>query len=470
MDDQSVSRFWDNFISKLMIYGVKANVLKWHVQHAEQFIKGLHGRRLGMLTASDLDQYLRDKGRNPRLKDWQFRQLVLSLQVLFMELVKSSWASAYPWQQWLDGARTLPADHVTVARDYDTSVLPEMKGEEAAPYQKTFTGIIQKLKLTFPAHVERLLTELRMRQCSIRTEQAYIQWLARFVCFHHMRDPADLDPEAVRSYLEHLVVKRGVSSSTQNQALNAIVFFYKHVLQQEKLEIGLFAHSTRPRKLPVVLTHDEVQQLFPALTNPTMRLMAKLLYGCGLRLMECIRLRVLDVDFGYQQIIVRNAKGGKDRVVPLPAKLQEPMRKQLHDVEILHREDLANGFGKVYLPDALARKYPNAPGEFKWQYVFPASKISTDPRSGAVRRHHIHENGLQKAIKLAADKIALNKKVNCHSLRHSFATHLLGSGYDIRTVQELLGHADVSTTMIYTHVLNKPGITVTSPLDLLPVD
>ena len=203
--------------------------------------------------------------------------------------------------------------------------------------------------------------------------------------------------------------------------------------------------------------------------------------------MECVRLRVLDIDFNYQYIVVRNAKGGKDRIVPLPAALMEALRNQLQEVRKLHTEDQAAGFGQVYLPDALARKYPNAPGEFKWQYVFPATKISTDPRSGAIRRHHIHENGLQKAIKTAADKIGLTKKVNCHSLRHSFATHLLESGYDIRTVQELLGHADVSTTMIvapgvlppatlahpcasYTHVLNKPGVTVTSPLDLLPTN
>lgn len=195
--------------------------------------------------------------------------------------------------------------------------------------------------------------------------------------------------------------------------------------------------------------------------------MAGLLYGCGLRLMECVRLRILDVDFGYQHIVIRNAKGGKDRVVPLPGRLNEALRDQIKAVEKQHQDDLACGLGAVYLPDALPRKYPNAEKELMWQYLFPSSRVSVDPRSGKTRRHHVHENNLQKHIKRAAAAAGLSKRVNCHALRHSFATHLLESGYDIRTVQELLGHADVSTTMIYTHVLNRPGVTVTSPIDVL---
>lgn len=226
--------------------------------------------------------------------------------------------------------------------------------------------------------------------------------------------------------------------------------------------------SKKPRRLPVVLSRDETHKLLLAIDNPTQRLMANLLYGCGLRLMECIRLRVYDIDFTYQQIFIRDAKGNKDRIVPLPQRLIDPLRGQIDKVKILLREDLAQGFGEVYLPDALARKYPNAAKELGWQYIFPSVQLSADPRSGKIRRHHVHENGLQKHIKKAARDAGIIKRVNCHCLRHSFATHLLEAGYDIRTVQELLGHADVSTTMIYTHVLNKPGVSVLSPLDRLP--
>ena len=259
-----------------------------------------------------------------------------------------------------------------------------------------------------------------------------------------------------------------MSGSTQAQTLNAIIFFYKKVLAREVSDNIQFARSSKPKRLPVVLTSTEVMQLFNGIKNLTYKLMANLLYGCGMRLMECVRLRVLDLDFGYQQILVRNTKGKKDRVVPIPRRLVEALQNQIEKVKRLHAEDMEEGFGAVYLPDALARKYPKAEQELKWQYVFPSSKVSTDPRSGKVRRHHVHENGLQKYIKQASEQAGINKKVNCHALRHSFATHLLENGYDIRTVQELLGHADVSTTMIYTHVLNKPGVTVTSPLDVLP--
>lgn len=282
-----------------------------------------------------------------------------------------------------------------------------------------------------------------------------------------MRDPAELDDTDMAAFLEDLVVNRHVSGSTQNQALNALVFFYKHVLKNDTIELGAFAHSRKPRRLPVVLTRDEINRLLSSLDNPRSKLMAGLLYGCGLRLMECVRLRILDVDFGYQHILIRNAKGGKDRIVPLPNRLNEALREQIKFVEQQHKEDLACGLDGVYLPEALSRKYPKAEKELMWQYLFPASRVSVDPRSGKTRRHHIHENGLQKHIKRAAAAAGLNKRVNCHALRHSFATHLLESGYDIRTVQELLGHADVSTTMIYTHVLNRPGITVTSPIDIL---
>lgn len=431
------------------------------------YIDAHPGRRLASHTRADVERYLEDKGRNARLKDWQYQQLVRALQVLFVELLKASWAVGIPWQERITAARALPVNHATVARDYDLSVSSDVKPAGGVPDQHPSTGAIGRFQAAFPVHARALVAEIRLRQYSIRTEQTYLQWLTRFAGYHKFRDPAALDSAAIVDFLEYLVMSRKVSASTQSQALNALVFFYRQVLKREDLALGPFAHSKKPRRVPVVLAREEVARLLNGIGNPTALLMARLLYGCGLRLMECVRLRVLDIDFAYHCIIIRNAKGGKDRRVPLPDVLREALRAQLECVAQLHAGDLAKGFGSVYLPDVLARKYPNAPREFKWQYVFPASKISSDPRSGAVRRHHVHENGLQKYIKTAADAAGLNKRVNCHTLRHSFATHLLESGYDIRTVQELLGHADVSTTMIYTHVLNKPGVTVASPLDLL---
>ncbi|NOY67726.1 MAG: integron integrase, partial [Gammaproteobacteria bacterium] len=313
----------------------------------------------------------------------------------------------------------------------------------------------------------RLVLTIRIKHYSTRTEQAYVSWFCRFIAFHDFSDPAALPSSAISRFLEYLVVSRNVSSSTQSQALNALVFFYRYILNMENIDVGEFSFAKRPRRLPVVLTKEEVYALLRSIKNPKYRLMANMLYGCGMRLMDCLRLRVQDIDFGYQQILIRNGKGRKDRVVPLPASLADELRLQIDRVAELHKKDLKAGYGEVYLPDALTRKYPKAAIDLIWQYVFPAGRISSDPRTGIVRRHHVHESNLQKQIKSAAKNVGLTKRVTCHTLRHSFATHLLESGYDIRTVQELLGHSDVSTTMIYTHVLNKPGISVTSPLDAL---
>jgi integron integrase len=255
-----------------------------------------------------------------------------------------------------------------------------------------------------------------------------------------------------------------VSASTQNQALSALLFLYKEVLKQEIGWLKQVERAKKPARLPVVLSRDEVHKIFAHL-HATARLMAGLLYGSGLRLMECVRLRVKDVDFAYARITVRDTKGGRDRVTMLPVNLAAPLQRHLQKVKAQHEQDLADGFGEVWLPDALARKYPNAAREWSWQFVFPSSRISVDPRSQAKRRHHINESALQQAVKKAVRAARLTKPASCHTFRHSFATHLLENGYDIRTVQDLLGHKDVSTTMIYTHVLNKPGIGVKSPLD-----
>ena len=305
---------------------------------------------------------------------------------------------------------------------------------------------------------------LHRKHYSIRTEQSYVDWIKRFILFHGKRHPAQMDKTQVIAFLTHLAVQRNVAASTQNQALSAILFLCRDVLELDPGWIEGFERPKRPARLPVVLTPAEAHAVLAQLEG-TKWLMASLLYGAGLRLMECLRMRIKDVDFGYGQILVRDGKGAKDRVTMLPAAVVEPLKGHLGRVRTLHRRDLEAGYGEVWLPYALERKYPRAAREWAWQYVFPSRKLSADPRSGAIRRHHLDEDVLQRAVREAALHAGVRKPVSCHAFRHSFATHLLENGYDIRTVQELLGHADVSTTMIYTHVMNKGGRGVVSPLD-----
>lgn len=312
--------------------------------------------------------------------------------------------------------------------------------------------------------LEQTRDVLRLKHYSLRTERSYCDWIKRFIRFHNLRHPQEMGVAEITAFLTHLARIENVSASTQNQAFSAILFLYQQVLKQEVGWIDEVERARRPKHIPVVLTRDEVHKIFGKL-HGTPRLMAGLLYGSGLRLMECVRLRVKDVDFGYLRVTVRDGKGGKDRVTMLPVNLAASLERHLSKVKMQHEQDLEDGFGEVYLPEALERKYRGAARSWPWQFVFPSSRISTDPRSRKQRRHHVDENVLQVAVKKAVRASEVNKPATCHTLRHSFATHLLENGYDIRTVQELLGHKDVSTTMIYTHVLNRPGLGVKSPLD-----
>lgn len=315
-----------------------------------------------------------------------------------------------------------------------------------------------------PKLLDQLREQIRVRHYSIRTEDVYVKWVRDFVRFHGLRHPSEMGASEVEQFLSHLAVRRQVSASTQNQALSALLFLYKHVLRIELPWLDDVVRAKRPERLPVVLTREETQRLL-ALLEGEIALVAGLLYGAGMRLMEVVRLRVKDVDFARGEILVRDGKGMKDRVTLLPQALAAPLQLHLEQVNALHRSDLAAGFGAVYLPFALARKYPKAATEWGWQYVFPAARLSVDPRSSVRRRHHLDEKKVQRAFKGAVRAAGLIKPVTPHTLRHCFATHLLESGQDIRTVQELLGHADVKTTMIYTHVLNRGGLGVLSPLD-----
>lgn len=315
-----------------------------------------------------------------------------------------------------------------------------------------------------PKLLDLVRSKLRLKHYSYRTELSYISWIRRFILFHGKRHPETMGEKEIEAFLTHLAVKKQVAASTQNQAFNAILFLYREVLGIELAGMIDAVRSKRPQRLPTVMSRTEVFSLLDAMTGVP-QLTCRLMYGSGLRIMEAVRLRVKDLDFSLNQILVRNGKGAKDRITVFPEQLQTEIQQHLKHVKALHHDDLAKGHGEVYLPYALARKYRSAGRQWGWQYAFPSKSLSTDPRSGKTRRHHIDPNTLRAALRKAAHLVGIHKPVNCHSLRHSFATHLLGDGYDIRTVQDLLGHKDVSTTMIYTHVLNKGGRAVVSPLD-----
>jgi integron integrase len=455
----SAADFWRNYASLLTKSGISPRAIPWYRKRIEAYLQAAQGKRLSHHGGADVAGFLRMIGGQAVLQDWQIRQTVDALRILFTELVRAPWARQFDWVQWLDSARTLEADHPTTARDTaDLAASTHGHGRGGK--------LLHALQEHHAELAQRVIATLRVGGYAIRTEQAYLEWIARFLAFHHWQHPESLGAKQVSAFLEDLALQRKVAASTQHQALNAMVFLYRKVLELPLNDLQPFTRAKRTQRVPTVLSQAEVARLLDAMQGQS-ALMARLLYGSGMRLMECIRLRVLDIDFSYGQITVRNGKGGKDRVVPLPRSLREPLQGHLCKVRELHDADLAAGMGSVYLPEALARKYPNAPKEWRWQYVFPATVLSVDPRSGVRRRHHLHETALQKAVRRACIDAGLVKRITCHTLRHSFATHMLEAGSDIRTVQELLGHSDIKTTMIYTHVLGKGALAVGSPLDRL---
>jgi integron integrase len=447
--------FWCRYANALLARGIEGKSAEWSIRHAQDFVyEGLGDVRLKSFSEAGLKSYLDVIGRKVGFEAWQQRQVVGALEVLLSDVVGLGWAKGYDWVAAKASFSELTESHPTLARERGVSDIEHrilnVKGELG---EEALSSLI------------RLREVIRVRGMSIRTEQTYADWVRRFGSFCGGVFPVEAS-ERVRAFLEYLVLERKVAPATQAQALNAIVFLYGQVLELELGDLGNYKRPVRKKRLPVVLSKAETGALLTQLEG-THKLMAILLYGAGLRLMECVRLRVMHIDFEQHYILVVDGKGGKDRRVPLPEKLVPQFREHLKEVKAQHAADLMMGFGGVFLPHAWAKKSPNAAKEWKWQYVFPSSRISTDPRSGVRRRHHVHENNLQKAIKVAAQRAGIEKRVTCHTLRHSFATHMLADGADIRTVQELLGHADVSTTMIYTHVLNRGGVTVRSPFDSL---
>jgi len=318
--------------------------------------------------------------------------------------------------------------------------------------------------MTPPRLMEQIRAEIRARHYSRWTEDAYVHWIRRFIVFHGRRHPRELGAPEVSAFLIWLAVEQHVAASTQNQALSGVLFLYRHVLRLDIGVVELLPRARMPTKVPVVLSPAEVREVLDRLSGVP-RIVATLLYGAGLRLQECLELRVKDLDFERREITVRRGKGQKDRRVMLPDAVRKALEEHLEEVRRIHQADLAAGYGRVVLPGALDRKYPNACADWLWQFIFPAGRICRDERFGPPTRFHLHESVVQRAVTEAGRKVGLAKRVGCHTFRHSFATHLLESGYDIRTVQELLGHADVSTTMVYTHVLNRGGLGVKSPID-----
>jgi integron integrase len=329
--------------------------------------------------------------------------------------------------------------------------------------QRTVDRLVPNPKLRF---MEQCREVMRFKRLALRTEQAYLDWIKRFIFFHAKRHPKDMGEVEIQAFLTHLAAERNVAASTQNQALGALLFLYGQVLGRELKFMADFARAHRPVKIPVVLSKPEVQRLLAAIP-PKYQLFFRLLYGTGMRLMEALRLRVKDIDCARNQIVIHEGKGFKDRVTMLPESLQPAIGEHLKRVKLLHEQDLKAGLGAVALPGALRVKYPNAEREWGWQWVFPSTTISVDPEDGKRKRHHVNDTSVQRVMKTATRMAQLVKPATCHTLRHSFATHLLENGYDIRTVQDLLGHKDVATTQIYTHVMQKPGLGVKSPLDAI---
>ena len=455
MDKESREKhFWNNYLVVLAEHEIKTSLYTWYVRHCETFISKNRDIRLKQHTKSTVSAYLSDLINIGNTKAWQKKQAIEALGLLF----KSIHAPLYQeidWDYWKLSCRDLGKDH-----DTNYHLTHRIEYQSISP---TTTADTEQA-LLLADEINKLRVSIRRLNYSIRTEKTYTDWVQKFLIFNGYKNSTDINQQGVMKYLEYLAIGRTVAPKTQSLALNAVSFYFKHVLSREIGDISQFVRAKSREKLPIIMTREEVSLMLDNLKG-VQWLIASLLYGAGLRIMESIRLRVQDIDFGYSQIIVRDAKGKKERVVPLPAKLAQPLKEHLIEIKKQHVGDQEQGFGVVYMPQELVKKYGKSAEQWVWQYVFPSYKLSVDPRSNIVRRHHINESTIQRCVRDLSRKLEINKRVTCHTFRHSYATHLLERGMDIRTIQSLLGHKEVSTTMIYTHLADFSKGKTSSPLD-----
>ncbi len=439
--------------------GVPEKEHPFFVHWVRRFFNCNPGKSRRSMGTVELQRFLADLRKDKAMRQWQVRQAETAL-ILYYEQFRGIALGD------LADAICQPKLNSAEVTSQTQSDLQSQQVDPAGLVSEPQQPDTSERRVDMSALGDAVKKALRVEHYALKTEQSYWQWTRRFVAYHHGREPSNMDAPEIHAFLSHLALNKRVAASTQNQALNAIVFLYKKVLQKDVGDFSDFPRARMGKRLPVVCSREEIQLLFRYIDGVEGTII-RLLYGTGMRIMECLRLRVQDVSFARNEITVRGGKGDKNRRVPFPALLRDELRAQLDWRRELFEQDRAEEKHEVELPGALARKYPAAPYEWKWQYVFPAAKFSTDPRSGRIRRHHLHEVRIQRAVRRAATQAEITTRITPHTLRHCFATHLLEAGQDIRTVQELLGHADVSTTMIYTHVLNKGSLGVVSPLDTL---
>jgi integron integrase len=458
--NQTVSPARREFIQRISSLSIKPTARDYYVRWAELWTKA-HGHQ----SAERTQAYFDALGRSTHLADWQFRQAIDAARILACDVLAIPWASSFPWQSLIDQARSLEPDHRTLAREtIPVTALPRSVGILPTSLPVDFDPEAELIKL-----IDALRRAVRLKGRAVATEETYVYWNRRFIrfCFQKLgQAPFDAGPSAISAYLEFLALERNVAPATQHQALNAMVFLVKNVFGIEDFTLDHFTPAAGQRRPPVVMTREEVRSVFARMEDPW-KLAAQVMYGSGLRLMEAMSLRVKDLDFGQGTITIHDGKGGKHRIVTLPKALEERLKQHLSTLQEKHLSDLAVGAGDVHMSETLLRKWPNATREWVWQYVFPAATLCPHPRTGKIARYHLHDDSMARQVREAVRKTGIPKRITSHTFRHSFATHLLESGTDIRTVQSLLGHADVSTTMIYLHVMKRPGAGAPSPLDNL---